>query len=152
MKNNKLFRIILISSALLLPLTSLLPVAAPGQPSTPTVYQVRIVEEPSKHESDLSKSAAGFVTFITDGMRSTWNRYFVPKQGLTPLEALQYAAFQGILLATPALMGIILKEGSKAAIEVIKNDMIAKKITILNQEQNPFYGKLDRLWRWYAGK
>ena len=159
MKKSKLYHIIMLSIALLLPAHSILSMN-PITPQTPTNEPLR-VEVVSQPESALSKELAGFIKFITDGIRSTWNRYCAMQdneakklaQGskTDKANAVLSAALRGVLLATPPLVGILLLGAAKIGLEKITRDITTPKLAILNKTQKPVSGRMDRLKRWYAG-
>jgi AAA+ superfamily predicted ATPase len=158
MKKNMWHKAILLYSSLMLGLSPLAYVAQ----SKPAPVEVSVVKFPDKMpESALSKAAAEFIDFLMNGMRGVWNRYFAIQEaetklaqggGVDKLRALQLAAFRGILLATPALMGILMIKGSKIGMKYLKNRVVSVKPTILNNAQQPFFGRTDRIRRWLFGQ
>jgi DNA polymerase III delta prime subunit len=160
MKKNQLRRGFLLSIMLMLSLNSLgflygsqpHSAVAPQKP-----LEVIIKEQPA---SALSEAAAEFLQFITGGIKSTWTRYFALQDkeailaggsGTDKFKAVQSAALRGVLLATPALVGIILMEGTKVGLEMIKRDLLSENFLILNKKQKPFYGTMSRIKRWWSG-
>lgn len=146
MVKNNLSRIILISSALLLPLNiSLFGDAA----SKPAPREIIILQQP---ESELSKALAGAVTFGTDGIRTVFKPLFVTSEKAKKhledgenIEALKTTVFRGLIIVIPPLMSIVLLGGAKIGIKLIKRELFNPKPTILNKAQNPRYGYIDRL-------
>jgi AAA+ superfamily predicted ATPase len=110
-------------------------------------------------ESALSKASAEFISFIMGGIKSTWMRYFALREeeekkstgsARDKLVAFQLAAFRGILLATPAVMGVIALQGAKIGMKMLKHKLVLSKIAILNQKQKPYYGYMARIQRWWS--
>jgi hypothetical protein len=157
MKKNQLYTII-INSALLLSLNSALNSNGSYQ-QTPIIIsgEISIANQP---ESELSKTSAELLKFIKDGIKSTWMRYTDIQDEEKRLSqgsktdkanAVLSAAFRGVLLVTPPLVGLLLIEGTKIGLKVIKRDILTPKPAILIRKQKPLYGRMDRLRRWWSG-
>jgi DNA polymerase III delta prime subunit len=155
MTKNQLYTMI-INSALLLPLHSLSQLKADPQQDS-QIIKVLVIGQP---ESELSKAFADILKFAKDGIRSQWMRYtdiqYEEKrlsQGskIDKAHAVLSAAFRGVLLVTPPLVGLLVLEGTKIGLEVIKRDILTPKPAILIKKQKPLYGRMDRLRRWWSG-
>src|SRR4030095_11556246 len=157
MKKNQLYTLLIIS-ALALPLNSALYSDTHQQEAPIRITgEVSITNQP---ETDLSKASAELLRFIKDGIKSTWFRYAdisdkekILSQGSKgdKATAVLSAAFSGFLLVTPALVGILLLQGTKIGLKVIKRDILTPKPAILIKKQKPLYGRIDRLRRWWSG-
>ena len=152
MKRHQLYAII-INSALLLSLSPTWCIVS--QQKSP--IEIKIVSLP---ESELSKSLAGMVKFIQDGIKITWFKWTeIPDeekrlaQGSTKdkANAVLSAAFRGAHLAMAPLVCAIAIQGTKIGLKVIKRDILTPKPAILIKKQKPFYGRIDRLRRWWSG-
>lgn len=163
MKKNQLYRALLLCCALSLVTNPLFLVGNQGLPvnnqQASQIVDVRIIEQ---SESALSLAVADFMSFITGGIKSVFKPIFVMHDkekelldtGLTSdkIKAANSAAFRGLIVAIPPLMGILLLGGAKIGLKIIKRDLLTPKPAILNKKQNPVYGRIDRLREWWSSK
>jgi len=67
------------------------------------------------------------------------------------MSQLRRYAYYGMLAATIPTVGILMKKGADAAIDIIKYKMTTPELQIIDPEAYPKYGRMDRLSRWWSG-
>lgn len=162
-KKKPLHTILLICSALLIGLSPEMSMAwlITNGETLKVEIQEKVESEQSKAKARAIDELSEFATFLKNGIRYFWFNHIVPTEhekqlangsARDKLFALQLAMFRGIHLAMPTLMGIFILKGAKIGMKLAKAHALAPNVSILNKKQQPLYGRMARIKRYFYGQ